>query len=61
MISALVVLLMLWLRTRPAPSLRAAVLGLCAGLLFGLSAMFAKPVIHDLHDGIAEAAGDWQT
>jgi len=60
-ISAVVVLLMLWLRTKTAPSLRAAVLGLCAGLLFGLSATFAKPVINDLHSGIAEAAGDWRT
>jgi drug/metabolite transporter (DMT)-like permease len=60
-ISAVVVLLMLWLRTKTAPSLRAAVLGLCAGLLFGLSATFAKPVINDLHSGIAAAAGDWRT
>ncbi len=60
-IGALVVLLMLWLRTGAAPSVRAAVLGLCAGLLFGLSAAFAKPVIHDLQAGIAEAAGDWRT
>jgi drug/metabolite transporter (DMT)-like permease len=60
-ISAVVVLLMLWLRTQTAPSVRAAVLGLCAGLLFGLSATFAKPVINDLHAGIAEAAGDWRT
>src|SRR6185437_8759678 len=51
-ISAAVVVLMLWLRTKTAPSLRAAVLGLCAGLLFGLSATFAKPVINDLHSGI---------
>jgi hypothetical protein len=60
-IGALVVLLMLWLRTGGAPSVRAAVLGLCAGLLFGLSAAFAKPVINDLQAGIAEAAGDWRT
>jgi uncharacterized membrane protein len=60
-ISAVVVVLMLWLRTKTAPSLRAAILGLCAGLLFGLSATFAKPVINDLHVSIAEAAGDWRT
>ena len=60
-ISAVVVVLMLWLRTKSAPALRAAVLGLCAGLLFGLSATFAKPVINDLHDGIAAAAEDWRT
>ena len=60
-ISAVVVLVMLWLRAGTAVSVRAAVLGLCAGLLFGLSAAFAKPVIDDLHAGIAEAAGDWRT
>jgi drug/metabolite transporter (DMT)-like permease len=60
-ISAVVAVLMLWLRTKPAPASQAAVLGLCAGLLFGLAATFAKPVINDLHDGIAAAAGDWRT
>ena len=60
-ISALVTLLMLWLRTKDNQTLRAAVLGLCAGLLFGLSATFAKPVIEDLHSGLAAAATDWQT
>jgi drug/metabolite transporter (DMT)-like permease len=60
-ISAVVVLLMLWLRTKADQTLRAAVLGLCAGLLFGLSATFAKPVIEDLHNGLAAAASDWQT
>ncbi len=60
-ISAVVVVLLLWLRTGTAPSVRAAVLGLCAGLLFGLSAGFAKPVINDLQAGLAEAAGDWRT
>ena len=34
---------------------------MCAGLFFGLSASFAKPVIDDLHVSIAEAAGDWRT
>ena len=60
-ISAVVVLLLLWLRAGTAPSVRAAGLGLCAGLLFGLSAGFAKPVIDDLQAGLAEAAGDWRT
>jgi drug/metabolite transporter (DMT)-like permease len=60
-ISAVVVAFMFWLRTKAAPALRAAVLGLCAGLWFGLSSTFAKPVINDLHHGIAAAAGDWQT
>ncbi len=60
-ISALVALLMVWLRTKADQTLRAAVLGLCAGLFFGLSATFAKPVIEDLHNGLAAAASDWQT
>ena len=60
-ISAVVAVLLLWLRTGTAPSVRAAVLGLSAGLLFGLSAGFAKPVIDDLQAGLAEAAGDWRT
>lgn len=41
--------------------MRAAILGVSAGLLFGLSTIFAKPVINELHVGIAEAATDWQT
>ena len=62
MISSVVAGLLLWLRTRaPAASLQAAVLGLGAGLLFGLSATFAKPVIEDLHVSIATAAEDWRT
>jgi drug/metabolite transporter (DMT)-like permease len=60
-ISALVALLLLWLRTKSAPAVRAAVLGVCAGLFFGLSATFAKPTINDLHVSIGEAAGDWRT
>ena len=34
---------------------------MCAGLFYGLSASFAKPVINDLHVSIGEAAGAWQT
>jgi hypothetical protein len=37
------------------------VLGVCAGLFYGLSASFAKPVINDLHVSIGEAAGSWET
>ena len=33
----------------------------CAGLYFGLSATFSKPVINDLHVSIGQAAGDWRT
>jgi drug/metabolite transporter (DMT)-like permease len=60
-ITAVVAALLLWLRTKSAPALRAAVLGVCAGLFFGLSATFAKPTINDLHVSIGEAAGDWHT
>jgi drug/metabolite transporter (DMT)-like permease len=60
-IGAIVAALLLWLRTKSSRALRAAVLGVCAGLFFGLSASFAKPVIDDLHVSIGEAAGAWQT
>jgi drug/metabolite transporter (DMT)-like permease len=60
-IAAIVVALLLWLRSRSSQALRAAVLGVCAGLFYGLSASFAKPVINDLHVSIADAAGAWQT
>jgi len=60
-IGAIVGALLLWVRGKKAPALRAAVLGASAGLLFGLSASFDKPVIDDLHVSIGEAAGDWRT
>jgi drug/metabolite transporter (DMT)-like permease len=60
-IGAIVAALLVWLRTKSSRALRAAVLGVCAGLFFGLSASFAKPVIDDLHVSIGEAAGAWQT
>jgi drug/metabolite transporter (DMT)-like permease len=56
-----VALLLFWLRGRTSLAVRGAVLGSCSGLLYGLSATFAKPVINDLHVGIAEAAEDWRT
>ena len=59
-ITAIVVALLLWLHGKGAPALRAAVLGVCAGLFFGLSATFAKPVLNDLHVSVGEAAGDWR-
>ena len=37
------------------------VLGVCAGLYFGLAAGFAKPVLQDLNVSVGEAAGDWRT
>jgi drug/metabolite transporter (DMT)-like permease len=60
-ITAVVAVLLVWLHTKTAPALRAAVLGVCAGLFYGLSATFTKPVLDDLHAGIGEAAGDWRT
>jgi drug/metabolite transporter (DMT)-like permease len=60
-ICALVGVLMVWQRSTSSASWRAAVLGLCSGLLAGLAAAFAKPVLNDLHSGIAEAAQDWRT
>lgn len=53
--------LLLLLRRHPAAARRAALLGVCAGLLFGLSATLAKPVLETLDDGIAAAAADWRT
>jgi drug/metabolite transporter (DMT)-like permease len=60
-VTLVVVALLIWLRGKTAPELRAAVLGVCAGLFFGLSATFTKPVLNDLHVSIGEAAGDWRT
>jgi hypothetical protein len=53
--------LLLLAHREATPTLRAAVLGACAGLLFGLSASFDKPVINDLHVSIGHAAGDWRS
>jgi drug/metabolite transporter (DMT)-like permease len=60
-IGAIAVALLVWLHTKSSRALRSAVLGTCAGLFYGLSASFAKPVINDLHVSIADAAGAWQT
>jgi drug/metabolite transporter (DMT)-like permease len=60
-ISAVVLALLVWLRTQASQALRAAVLGVCAGLFYGLSASFAKPVIDALHVSVADAAQAWQT
>ena len=57
---AIVAALLFWLRSKDNPALRAAVYGVCAGLFFGLSAMFTKPVLKDLHVSVWEAAGDWR-
>jgi drug/metabolite transporter (DMT)-like permease len=60
-VGALVAGLLVWVRRVTAAALRAAALGVCAGLFFGLAASFAKPVLADLHGSIGEAAGDWRT
>ncbi len=60
-VSAVVAVLLVWLRVQTPAAVRAAVLGVCAGLYFGLSAGFAKPVLNDLHVSVGEAAGDWRT
>jgi hypothetical protein len=60
-IAAVTAVLLVWLRTQTSRALKAAVLGVCAGLFYGLSASFAKPVINDLHVSIAHAAADWRT
>lgn len=60
-VSAVVGALLVLLRRGPAPARRAALLGVCSGLLFGLSATLAKPVLDTLHDGLAAAASDWLT
>jgi drug/metabolite transporter (DMT)-like permease len=60
-ICVIVAALLAWVHRKTAPALRAAVFGVAAGLLFGLSASFDKPVIDDLHVSIGQAAGDWRT
>jgi drug/metabolite transporter (DMT)-like permease len=60
-ISAVVLVLLIVVRRMSSPTVRAAVLGVAAGLLFGLSASFDKPVIDDLHVSLEEAATAWTT
>ena len=60
-VSAVVAALLLLSRGKASAAVRAAVLGVCAGLYFGLSAGFAKPVLNDLHVSVGEAVGDWRT
>jgi drug/metabolite transporter (DMT)-like permease len=60
-VSALVLALLAKLQTKTSPAIRAAVLGVCAGLWFGLSATFTKPVVEELHVSIADTAVDWRT
>jgi drug/metabolite transporter (DMT)-like permease len=45
---------------RDRPPRRAAALGTAAGLLFGMSASLAKPVVEELDEGLSVALGDWR-
>ena len=45
---------------RGGPSMKAAVYGTIAGILFGLSATITKPVVETLHQGISDVLSDWQ-
>jgi drug/metabolite transporter (DMT)-like permease len=60
-VCAIVVVLLLWVRRQGNPAHRAAVLGGCAGLLFGLSATFDKPVINELHVSLGHVLTSWAT
>jgi drug/metabolite transporter (DMT)-like permease len=60
-VSAVVLVLLTRLQMKTSPAVRAAVLGVCAGLWFGLSATFTKPVVEELHVSIGHTAGDWRT
>jgi drug/metabolite transporter (DMT)-like permease len=42
-------------------SMKAAVYGTVAGMLFGLSAALTKPVVESLHEGISELLSNWET
>lgn len=46
---------------RGSLSMRAALLGTVAGMLYGLSATLMKPVVEALHtDGVSEVVGSWE-
>jgi hypothetical protein len=46
---------------RGSLSLKAALLGTIAGLLYGLSATLMKPVVENLHtEGLGGVVGDWE-
>ena len=60
-VSVLAALVVLFGRHLRSPR-RAAALGSAAGMLFGLSACLAKPVVEELgDDGLAAVLGDWLT
>ncbi|HMO01270.1 MAG TPA: DMT family transporter [Miltoncostaeaceae bacterium] len=45
---------------RARPPRRAAALGTVAGMLFGMSASLAKPVVEELDEGLSVVLGDWR-
>jgi drug/metabolite transporter (DMT)-like permease len=51
-------LLVVAARKRP-PAMRAALLGIAAGILFGLSALLTKATVERFDDGILEVIADW--
>jgi drug/metabolite transporter (DMT)-like permease len=50
-----------FLGRRARPGRRAAALGTAAGMLFGISASLAKPVVEELDEGLSVVVGDWRT
>jgi drug/metabolite transporter (DMT)-like permease len=60
-ICAIVAGLLAWIRGNENAGVKAAVLGIAAGLFFGLSATFTKPFMNDLHVSLGTALGDWRT
>jgi hypothetical protein len=58
-ILAVVCAVLLLFGGRGGLSVRAAVYGTIAGILFGLSAALTKPTIEYLHAGIAHASAAW--
>jgi len=51
---------LLVLGRRGSPTVRAAVFGTVAGILFGLSAALTKPTLEYLHAGIEELLTNWE-
>ena len=47
-------------RGSPSPTRKAALYGITAGVLFGLSAALAKPTVEALHDGLDAVLTSWE-
>ena len=52
--------LLLMVGDRGGASMKAAVYGTVAGMLFGLSAALTKPTLDDLHDGVGVMLSHWE-